>query len=396
MHNNGTAYEYWDYLEGDALVCSALGPPEYQPLCKLNQLFFGLAFLVDGVVNLYNARRLKRLHSIVIHGNTSQSTSTSHAASPARHTTTLVYHKVLSRTFGIEQLAYGGAQLIGMGGTLYSPTSAGGRFGDSLMAVTVACVMYVALLQLRGAAAFKRIVQLTTENRHGRCHNVITRLLNISQSVAAFPITFSVWILLASGMITRTVYYSIMYTLICCAGIRSMIENVVERGRTLIRVNHLQQNAGGGIDALHRRRNILKTKLRGLIILMLGILSTTVFAPATMVLFGSLQSSTQLQVHYLVFDTALLVVWSQSCIVTHKHINKKIAKLAKQTTAGDTRVTDKPMGGARGDTGTLDQEVYTVANESGLSVVGDSEFVARMQRRTGDQGGLFSEIASVE
>jgi hypothetical protein len=391
--NANFTYQYWDYLEGDALVCSPRGPAIYQPLCILNQYICGIAFLFHGSISLYNTRRLQRLQSTVVDSSV-MSVKRRHSSGGCQQPeqqASIAYFIRLSGTFAVEQLAYGAGQILSVNGTLYSHSTARGLLGDGLLAVTVAAVMYVALLQLHGAAAFKVIVEIPShhgERRGDWRKRSFFRLLDGIQSVGAPPITFGSWMLLATGVIGPSIYCSLMYGLTCYAGTRSTIENLFERGRTLIRVNHLQQNAGGGIDALHRRRNILKKKLRGLIAFALGIVLTTVFAPSSMIIFGSVYSSTQLLIHTTVFNVVVIFVWSHVCLTTHKHVNKKCAKQAKYTAASQAN------GASTGGASSGSQLEYTVANESGLSVV-ESEFVKPKGRgHAGDRGGLFSDVSS--
>jgi hypothetical protein len=388
--NATTDYRYWDNVEGDALVCSTRGPPEFQALCILNQFFFGFAFAIQGSINLYNAQRLRRLQTSVTVADPFSSMKRTSAVMPQQpgQKANLVYFTVLSGSFGIKQLAYGTCHMIGIGGTLNPPSTLEGLSGDAMLALTISFVLYVALLQLRGAEAFKIIVELRSQSQLHR--TLFTRALNFAQGVGAIPITAGVWVLLASGLIRRYTYYSVVCGLICYAGARSMVENILERGRTLIRVNHLQQRAGGGIDALHRRRSILKHKLRRLIVLTLGISSCAVFVPATLVLLGSVYSSTQLLIHYSVFNTVLLIVWTHACMATHKHVSKKCNKRGKLSS-----VTMSRKGLPDAEVARVKSGEYTVADVSGMSMVGDSSFeVNRPSRGEGLFGDLTSDYST--
>jgi hypothetical protein len=388
---NATAtYQYWDYLEGDALVCSPLGPPEYNLLCNTNQFIFGISFLVHGALSLYNARRLQRLQETVVDatvGGSSNNGMSPGTRPPKRHAN-LEYFAKLSRTFFLQQCSYGASQLVAVCGTLHPPSTTEGLVGDALLSVTIATVMYIALLHLRRAEAFIRIVDLpssqTSERKRGG-RILFTRILNDAQGPGALPITFGVWGLLASGLIGRPAFCSVMYSIICFTGGRSMIENIFERGRTLIRVNDLQQRAGGSVDALHRRRNILKNKLRRWIVFAIGIGSTTVFVPASVVIFGSVYSSTQLLIHNSVFNTILFIAWTHVCNSTHRHVDAKYARLRKlgPTTGGQNVENTSQL-----------QSEYTVANESGLSMVAKTDFEVAKAGAGTRGGGLFSSVST--
>jgi hypothetical protein len=395
MDTNATStYQYWDYLEGDALVCSSRGPSEYQPLCILNRYIFGVAFLFHGSISLYNMRRLQRLQASVADSSV-MSLKRQQSSSGGRHQpgqrANIAYFTRLLGTFAVKQLSYGAAQVLSVNGTLHSHSTATGLLGLVLTAIAVAAVMYVALLQLHGAAAFKVIVEIPSHKRERRedwPKRYFFGLLDGIQSVGAPPITIGIWVLRATGLIGSVLFCSVMCGLICYAGTRSTIENLFDRGRTLIRVNHLQQNAGGDIEALHRRRNILKKKLRGLIAFALGILLTTVFVPLSIIVFGSVYSSTQLLIHTTVFNVVCIFVWSHLCMTTHAHVNKKSFKQAKVIAASQAN------GASTGGASSGNQLEYTVANESGLSVV-ESEFVkAKGRGNAGEKGGLFSDVSS--
>ena len=72
MDTNATTfatYQYWDLMDGDAMVCSSLGPPDYQLVCNLNEYGLGIVFITEALSLLYNARRMERLESTVLLGN---------------------------------------------------------------------------------------------------------------------------------------------------------------------------------------------------------------------------------------------------------------------------------------------------------------------------------------
>ena len=117
-----------------------------------------------------------------------------------------------------------------------------GLFSDFLLSVAMACMMYHSLLQLRGAEEFRNLVQLSTDS--GDKRTLVTYVLDTAQGAGAFPITFGCWVLLATGVIKRLEYHSALFLLSGGIGIRSMIENIRDRARTLVRVNELQQRAG--------------------------------------------------------------------------------------------------------------------------------------------------------
>jgi hypothetical protein len=368
------------------LVCSPLGPSKYRQLCHINQFIFGISFLVHGALSLYNTWRLQRLQATVVHASIRDSLrGISPGERPNERHANLKYFTKLSGTFCLQQSSFGASQLVTVNGTLHPPFTVEGLVGDALLSVTIATVMYMALLQLRRAEAFKRIVEIpssqTKNERRRRARILFTQILNDAQGAGALPITFGVWGLLASGLIRRPTFCSVMYSLICFTGGRSLIENIFERGRTLIRVNDLQQRAGGNVEALHRRRNILKHKLRRWIVFAIGIVSTSVFVPASVVIFGSVYSSTQLLIHNSVFNTILFIAWSHICNSTHRHVDAKYAKLRK---------VGRTTGGLHVENSSQLQSEYTVANESGLSVVAPSQFeVTKAGART-SVGGLFS------
>lgn len=369
------------------MVCSPFGPHKYEEMCNFNQYALGVAFAVQGGLFLYNARRLGRLERATVpaskHPTSNMPTAIKqkHAGNKAE----MLHNKRLMYASGFTFVGLGGAHLIGGSGTMYASSTFVGIFCDFVGSATLGCVLYMSFLHLRGAQAFRNLVQLPT-NSDGVVQKRmrIIYVLDVAQGPGAFAITFGVWLLLASGVITRVEYYSIMNILVGGAGIRSMFENIYGRVRTLVRVDELQQNAGGDNEAKRRRRNTLKSKARVLIFDMLVVLILNVFLPLSVLIFGSVNSSTQMLIHQGVSSTITAVGISGACIVTHKEVSKICAKQKKLIVDLETK-----QGMSSG--GREEKDAYTVANESGMSVVGNSEIAGGARHSV---GGLFSDVGT--
>ena len=169
--------------------------------------------------------------------------------------------------------------LIGGYGTVYASSTITGMLSDFFLSAILACVLYHSLLELRGAEAFRRLVELPTHSDGVRHKPInVAYFIDIAQGVGVFPITFGLWMLLANGIVNRSEFYSAVYNLMGSAGIRSMVENILHRVRTLTILDELQQKAGGDLEAKLRRRNIVREKARKLIFDMARILIIDVFA----------------------------------------------------------------------------------------------------------------------
>jgi hypothetical protein len=370
MANMNNTYEYWDSLNGNALVCSAFGPSGYHPWCVYSQFILGGWFSFVGIGFLYNARRLQRL---VAKAGTGKGAN-------ARERCFMLYFTRLTLVFGVEFFAWGCAHAFCGHGTANAATSTLGLTGEFAFAVVTACTVYQCLHQLRGAEAFRNLVQLNEEQTKSRAY--ISAGLDFVQGTGIFPIALVLWFLLAFEVITRPEYYGTCYMLMCASGIRSLIENILDRMRTLVQVNTLQQGAAGDFSAKQRRRDVLKKKARQLIVDMMMIFVINVLIPVLVIVSGAVNSSSQWLIQSSVINTLAIIPMTSLLHRTQGQVTKKNKKFAKVN--GDVE-TDMAMSSA---------SQFTVANESGLSVVGESE-VGKLRSPSGKSGhepGLFSDV----
>jgi hypothetical protein len=377
-------YTYWDMMDGDAMVCSLLGLPELRPLCSYNQYGLGVICLMFSLWFFYNARRLHGLGRRAIHPTKSVSRERQGIVG-----TGLL--KSLLNTLACEFILMAVSKLVNGSGTIYSTSTAYGLIGDLMYSSSVACTMYHLLIQMRGARNFRNLVQLPTEMNKNTL--VTVRLvLDTLQGALALPITFGLWLLLASGVITRPELTIGLYLLGTGVGTRSMFENVLDRVRTIIRVDELQQMAGGDFEAKRRRRKILSDKVRDVMLHMVVIFLVNVFVPLSVFIFGTYKSSTQILLHTAVCDTFVLLLALKACNETHKIVTSvclKQANLAEESKGATRLVT-----GSSRLRNTKD-EAFTVADQSGLSVVGESELAfGGRQKDNHEGGGLFTETES--
>ena len=388
MNTNATVlatYQFLDFMDGDAMVCSPSGPSEYRNMCNFYQYGLGVAYTIGGISFLYNAKRLGRLLSRTApeSKNPLSEKETASKKKQTRNIAQLLFFKRFTYVMGFNIGGLGVALLIGSTGTVYATSTIAGLGSDFAFSISIAWNLYQSLLQLRGADAFRSLVELPTNSDGIRQKRKwVTFVLDGAQGGGAFPITFGFWLLLASRVIKRSELYSALFILMAAAGIRSMIENILNRVRTLARIDELQQNAGGGIEARRRRRETLTKKARVLIFHMMVILAFNALFPVSLLIFGSVNSSTQMLFHCGAGNTIFSIFVLAGCISTHKHVNRSCAREAVNDTTAE-----------RGDPSNKPE--YTVADESGMSVVGVSELAnSKGNVDLSSGGGLFSDIES--
>jgi hypothetical protein len=381
MASINTTYEYSDSLDGDALVCSAHGPPEYRSWCIYTQFVLGVWFSIVGMLFLYNARRLGRLVGIAAGPHQERASLT---RKRARDSSFTQYFRRLTYVFGIEFSSWGCAHLLGGHGTLNAATSASGLVSEFAFAVAAGCTVYQGLLQLRGAAAFKGLVRMPGDDAPHRTH--VAHTLDFAQSVVVFPILLGLCGLLGFGIISRPEYYVACYLLPCAAGVRSLIENILNRMRTLVLVDKLQQSAVGDSLAKQRRRKVLQQKVRRVIVDMTMIFLINVFIPLFVIVSGAVKSSAEWLIQSSIINTLAIFPMSIMAIRTHRHVTSKLRRVNVATSGGNR--SSKAMTGST-------QDNFTVANESGLSVVGESEVGTRGSAANSQrEPGLFGEVES--
>jgi hypothetical protein len=360
-------YQYWDFLDGDATVCSPRGPVEYLSLCIFNRFCLGGGFAVEGLWLLYNARKLTHLSRIVKKKSGSMR----------------AYINRLTYIFGWEFFLYGSAHVVGAYGTVQSVSTLRGIIGDFLMSFAGAFNAYHSLLQLRGADAFRNMVHLGPDENSNRM--LLTVVLDCAQGPGAFILTCIIWTLLACGVLTRMHFYASLLLIMVLGGIRSLFKNILDRVRTIVRLNALQQNAGGDINALKRRRDILRKKARVLIWDMVVIFSMQIGFPLAALL--SVNSSTQVLIVTSVFNTILCTIMFMLSLMTHSHVKRMSSSVATEA-AKTNKSTSMALN-------SMAAPEYTVADESGLSIVNDVVSVGmNHNNEVPSVGGLFSEEQS--
>jgi hypothetical protein len=239
-------YTRWDYMDGDALVCSSLGPADYGGLCIFNQYVTGAVFLIQCVWVLW-VRRLLGQHAMrVAPGKTSPMPQPNDTN---RHISLLA----------IALFSAGLEHLVGGTTTRYSSSTFEGLFSDFMYAIFSATVLYHQLLQLRTAENFVSLVQDfgTPVNKNGW----VSRVINFAQSYGALPLMCSLWLCMAVGVISRASYHSAAVIAMVTTSARTVLHTISYRVRALSHVNEMQQKAHGDREAKLRRRGILSVKL---------------------------------------------------------------------------------------------------------------------------------------
>jgi hypothetical protein len=370
-------YTYWDYADGDAMVCSSRGPPRYRAMCNYNQYFIGIELIICGLWFLWNARRLDRVRATTVAPVSVREIALKQRKKAAQRSQFRRHNLV----FGTEMIALGATHLINGSDTIYPTSTVPGLLGDLAACISVTLILYHLLLLMRSAQAFRRLVQIPTDSPGERRTRIgLNRVLDIAQSTGGFAMTFVLWALLASGVLTRPVFLSGLYVLMTATGVRTMFENIIDRMRTILRVNELQQKAGGDLAAKRRRRRILKSKIRVLVFDTTGLTPVIVLLPMSVLIFGTFESSTQILFHIGACDTITSTFVVMACVQRHKYVSKHLSRHAI-----DAMATTKAM--SLQGTGSR-----SVADESGMSVVDASEIEGAPKNQGG--GGLFSDVES--
>jgi hypothetical protein len=379
-------YTYWDGADGDAMVCSPHGPTKHRTLCGFNQYGLGILITISGLWTLYLARRLGQLAQRI-------APFTSGGRDRQRSSQAGKLHmKRLLTVYGLELIALAGMHLVNGVATVSASSTIQGSIGDLFCATTIALIVNHMLLQMRGTQAFRMLVQIPTDSstRQTKKRLQLSNALDFTQSTGAFGIFWGVWVLVASGVMTRPTFLKTIYIFMTSFAIRTVFEDLIDRARTILRVDELQQNAGGDLVAKRRRRGILVKKVRALLFDMTALLFMNLALPMSVLVFRTTDSSTQILFHNTGFNSLLTIFTFAACISAHKQINKQFAKTRSSKPTRSQTPGAKTATGQFGQGEQTSEGEYTVAQESGLSVVGESETGGRPRKHSG--GGLFSEV----
>jgi hypothetical protein len=392
MVSNATSsplYKYWDNGDGDAMVCSPHGPPEYRAMCYFNRYAVGGVFAMCSLWCLHGAMRLEKLGQLV-----TPSTARKNSVKTQKQAARRLRFRKQSYVFGFELLGIAAMHLVNGFDTIASTSTIAGLLGDMVASFSIALMLYRALLQMREAEAFHALILLPMDLANAKSKRMgLSGVLDIAQSTAVFPITFGFWVLLACGVLTRPVFLSALYALMAGSGVRTMIENILNRARTIHCVNDLQQHAGGDLSAKRRRRDILMNKVRTLIFDMVTLFLLHVAMPLSILLCGSFYSSTQTLLHLGAFGTVMAMFALIACLKRHQYVNKLLSHRTQARRS--LKVTSKGLRtnntGLPGDEMTTDRNEFTVADVSGLSVVDQSEVGGGGPKQKVDTG-LFCDV----
>jgi hypothetical protein len=397
-------YEYWDHMDGNAMVCSEFGPANYRQLCVYNRLVVGAAMLFEAVWLLYNVARLhannsgdKRPH--VSPGLAAvRSTRSTHNSGrikildtnkPRKRTQEgpmarqkFWYFRRIALLYGLQFMGLAGTQLINGNGTVYGTSTIIGLVGDSCAILSITAALNLNLLQLRGAAKFRELVTLSiyagrdpSSSKSCRHHSIT--ILDNFQCWGATLLLLVILVLLANGAATRSTLYLISCLLVASSGLRSLYQNIVDRARTLVRINELQQFAAGDIEAKRRRQGTLKRKARALVYQLVGILVANTILPLSVPLARTNFSSTRVLLHMSAMNTAMVLLIFPQCVVTHKQVHRVFLRRSPEVNKRNTVI----------------QRQGTVADLSGMSVV-ENSIVGRTPEAS--RVGLFSELENTE
>jgi hypothetical protein len=384
-------------MDGDALVCSPLGPSDYRSMCDFNQYGLGVICLVQGSSLIYNARRLGKIRAHVV-SNAAPPNNNKAAPSKRQHASFVrrnVSNQKITHFVGCGVVCTALAHWIGGNGTVYASSTIPGLVADLVYAIRLSFILKHIRYQLQAAKEFQSLVKLDSAGTESFKYSRITYISDVMQGVGAVPFALGIWLLLVGGVIARAGFYFVVTIVLAVVGWRTVISNLILRGRTISRIEVLQQNANGTVQDKHRRRNLLKVKVRALIRDMLVIMAANVFVPLTLLMFKSMYSSTQWLVHQGIYEAIMCCMMTVMCMTTHKHVNKSISRAGIASPRRTKTGTSKLLSLKESNEGRKFDDNFTIANESGMSVVGESE-VAFGSRQTTESSGvrLFSEVES--
>jgi hypothetical protein len=365
------AYTHWDYMDGDALVCSSFGPSYYRGICIFNQYITGVIFLIQGVWILW-VRRMLGQHAMRVAPD--KRLTSPQPRAKYRHITLLA----------IALFCDGLEHLVGGTTTRYSSSTFEVRFSDFTYAIFSASVMYHQLIQLRMAENFRRLVQDlgTPINKNGWASNAV----DFTQSYGALPLMCSLWLCLAVDVISRSSYHSTAVIVMVSVGARTVFHTISYRIRTLSRVNEMQQNAHGDLETKLRRRGILLGKVRTVALELVATTSFAVLLPLSLVVFGSVRSSTQYLLHRTVFE----IFWMGAVMIIGLSVQRKASRKKHENQVRCKTILVMPNDPAQPDP---DVE-YTVADDTAMSVVEKSvDDATSCERGTIPTVRLFSVLS---
>jgi uncharacterized membrane protein len=225
---------------------------------------------------------------------------------------------------------------------------------------------YLALMQVQGSNWVNTLLELPEARDRARRRRTFVQyvgvLLNWIQSPPLSPLlAILLWANLPLKLLTRGRVYWISYSLITVFGIRAFVSIATKRLRTLQRVAAIVRskvNASDNGKVTSKRSGFVRGKFVALLFDLCAVFIGTVLFSGSIVVTGSVFSSSQFVVHLTILSIPPLVVGGLFVSGAHRKAKAKAKQKAQQRVLDST----KPAG----------HDVSSLA--SGLSVVSQSAF----------------------
>jgi hypothetical protein len=172
---------------------------------------------------------------------------------------------------------------------------------------------YLSLLQHRGAIWFKALLQPNGHNTVTPNHLILklpsfSEVTDAMQSWLAPVIAMSLWLLLATGTISRGWYTFYNLSLVGLYGIRAFVTILQQRVTTLKRVSAMVKQGTGTVEDQRKRQGFVKRKTVLLVFDLTGVATATILLPASLLFLGSSFSSRQFAIHETIVTTPILII----------------------------------------------------------------------------------------
>jgi hypothetical protein len=205
--------------------------------------------------------------------------------------------------------------------------------------------IYVSLLQVRGARWLKRLVESRghrkAAQRKTKSLPPVTYALDMIQGRFQPAIGFSMWLLLAAGVLPRAWFYSIGQLLTSAFGSRAVTALATQRLSALRKVATMHRVSKAS-DAVHKRRKAaLKAKKRVLAIDLAGVTLISAILPAFSVALGSTFSSRQMAIHLAILSSIATVGGWIFAISMYVDMKKAVKEQQKRRASGAARFTSR-------------------------------------------------------
>jgi hypothetical protein len=248
----------------------------------------------------------------------------------------------------------------------------------------------MSLQQQRGAKWFKGLVQLPGEGDRETQRNAcglpsLSHALDTLQGPLAPLLALTLWVLVISGELPPTWYYTVNMSLTGIYSFRAFIAIATKRVRTIKSIAAIQRSAPGTIEDKRRRMHTLKGKTIGVVLDLLLVLTGCCVTSVSYFVSQSFFSSRRLILNCAFAYTFGVLALISVGLQIHKKIGsvqKRLARVEAITLAATCKAA-------------TDRGVKAETEMSGISVVEQSCIDGSGGGgRKVPKGGLFSEVAT--